>query len=192
MSAVGERNDYGLAAADRHRILTTYRTIAMVGLSSNYYNASSFAAVYLDANGYDIVPVNPAQAGRRQILGRPVYASLAEAAKDHAILMRDYHEMLQQCEQRAVKTHVEKTLADIDRRLTACEKVFAEEYGADLPPLEDAMDPDESEHQEDGDEAEGEVDVDQMTKEGEDQAEGIKALNHGIERLLGALTKERR
>ena len=62
MSAVGERNDYGLTAWDRYRILTECRTIAMVGLSSNYYNASSFAAIYLDANGYDIVPVNPAQA----------------------------------------------------------------------------------------------------------------------------------
>jgi predicted CoA-binding protein len=82
MSAVGERNDLGLTAWDRYRILTTYRTIAMVGLSSNYYNASSFAGIYLDANGYDIVPVNPAQAGK-QILGRRVFADLAEAARAH-------------------------------------------------------------------------------------------------------------
>jgi len=88
MSAVGERNDFGLTAWDRYRILTTYRTIAMVGLSSNYYNASSFAAVYLDANGYDIVPVNPVQAGR-QILGRRVYPNLAEAAKDHRVEIVD-------------------------------------------------------------------------------------------------------
>ncbi|MGH8933863.1 MAG: CoA-binding protein [Egibacteraceae bacterium] len=83
MSAVGERNDLGLTAWDRYRILTTYRTIAMVGLSSSYYNASSFAAIYLDANGYDIVPVNPARAGKGKILGRHVYADLAEAAADH-------------------------------------------------------------------------------------------------------------
>ncbi len=89
MSAVGERNDYGLTAWDRYRILTEYRTIAMVGLSSNYYNASSFAAIYLDANGYDIVPVNPAQAGRREILGRRVYANLKEAAEDHEIEIVD-------------------------------------------------------------------------------------------------------
>src|SRR5437879_4519222 len=89
MSAVGERNDYGLTAWDRYRILTTYRTIAMVGLSSNYYNASSFAAIYLDANGYDVVPVNPSQAGRRQILGRPVFASLREAAAQHSIEIVD-------------------------------------------------------------------------------------------------------
>jgi predicted CoA-binding protein len=85
MSAVGERNDYGLTAWDRYRILTSYRTIAMVGLSSNYYNPSSFAAIYLDANGYDIVPVNPRQAGKQEILGRRVYASLTEAARDHRI-----------------------------------------------------------------------------------------------------------
>jgi predicted CoA-binding protein len=89
VSAVGERNDLGLTAWDRYRILTTYRTIAMVGLSSNYYNASSFAAIYLAANGYDVVPVNPAQAGRRQILDRPVYASLREAAADHTIEIVD-------------------------------------------------------------------------------------------------------
>ena len=83
MSAVGERNSYGLAAQERYRILTSCRTIAMVGLSSNYYNASSFAAVYLDANGYDIVPVNPAQAGKREIMRRRVYADLAEAAGSH-------------------------------------------------------------------------------------------------------------
>lgn len=83
MSAVGERNGYGLGASERYSILTTYRTIAMVGLSSNYYNASSFAAIYLDANGYDIVPVNPAQAGKREILGRRVYADLREAAARH-------------------------------------------------------------------------------------------------------------
>ena len=89
MSAVGERNGFGLTAWDRYRILTSYRTIAMVGLSSNYYNASSFAAVYLDANGYDIVPVNPAQAGKREIMGRRVYASLGEAAQEHPIEIVD-------------------------------------------------------------------------------------------------------
>jgi predicted CoA-binding protein len=83
MSAVGERNEWGLRPSDRLRILTGYRTIAMVGLSSNYYNASSFAAIYLDANGYDIVPVNPSQAGRREIMGRTVHRDLAEAAARH-------------------------------------------------------------------------------------------------------------
>ena len=83
MSAVGERNDLGQTPGERYHILTSYRTIAMVGLSSNYYNPSSFAAVYLDANGYDIVPVNPVSAGKREILGRRVYADLREAAAQH-------------------------------------------------------------------------------------------------------------
>jgi predicted CoA-binding protein len=83
MSAVGERNDFGLTAWDRYRILTSYRTIAMVGLSSSFYNASSFAGVYLGANGYDIVPVNPAAAGRREILGHRVYRDVREAAANH-------------------------------------------------------------------------------------------------------------
>jgi uncharacterized protein len=89
MSAVGERNEHGLTAWDRYRILTSYRTIAMVGLSTNYYNASSFAAIYLDANGYDIVPVNPVQAGKREILGRRVYANLADASREHTIEIVD-------------------------------------------------------------------------------------------------------
>ena len=82
MSQVGERNELGLTKADRYRILTSYRTIAMVGLSANPYNASSFAAIYLQANGYDIVPVNPVRAGD-QILGSPVYADLNAAAAGH-------------------------------------------------------------------------------------------------------------
>lgn len=84
MSAVGERNDLGLRVADRYRILTSYRTIAMVGLSSNPYNPSSFPAIYLEANGYDIVPVNPTHAGKREILGHPVYSDLHEAAAAHS------------------------------------------------------------------------------------------------------------
>ena len=82
MSEVGERNLLGLSKAERYRILTECRTIAMVGLSTNYYNASAFAAIYLDANGYDVVPVNPVRAGQ-EILGHPVYADLAAAAEGH-------------------------------------------------------------------------------------------------------------
>jgi predicted CoA-binding protein len=82
MTAVGERNELGLTAGERYRILTSHRTIAMVGLSTNYYNASSFAAIYLDANGYDLVPINPTRAGQ-EILGRPVYGTLEEAAAGH-------------------------------------------------------------------------------------------------------------
>src|SRR5712692_5492422 len=75
--AVGDRTNFGLTAADRLRILSTYRTIAMVGLSSNPYAASSFAGIYLDANGYNIIPVNPAQAGK-EILGKKAFPSVTD------------------------------------------------------------------------------------------------------------------
>jgi len=89
VTAVGERNEFGLTTWDRYRILTTHRSIAMVGLSSNYYNASSFAGIYLDANGYEIIPINPAQAGRSSILGKKVYGDLLEASREHRIEIVD-------------------------------------------------------------------------------------------------------
>ena len=86
--AVGDRTNLGGTAYDRLRILTSYRNIAMVGLSSGAYQPSSFAAIYLAANGYNIIPVNPSQAGKH-ILERRVYASLTDAARDHRIEIVD-------------------------------------------------------------------------------------------------------
>src|SRR5207237_5269868 len=93
MGAVGDRTEFGLTAADRLRILSTCRTIAMVGLSSNPYAPSSFAAIYLAANGYNIVPVNPTQAGKT-ILGHPAYGSLGKVNQPVAIVdvFRPAHE----------------------------------------------------------------------------------------------------
>ena len=48
----------------------------MVGLSANPYRPSHFAAVYMMAEGYRVIPVNPRE---NQILGVPCYASLREA-----------------------------------------------------------------------------------------------------------------
>lgn len=75
--AVGDRTQLGGTAYDRLRILTSYRNIAMVGLSSNPYQPSSFAGIYLGANGYNIIPVNPSQAGKT-ILGHRVYGRVDE------------------------------------------------------------------------------------------------------------------
>jgi predicted CoA-binding protein len=66
---------FATTAADRLRILKKCRRIAMVGLSSNPFRPSHFAAIYLLAEGYDVVPVNPREA---EILGRQAYASLRE------------------------------------------------------------------------------------------------------------------
>jgi len=66
---------FATTAADRLRILETYRHIAMVGLSSNPFRPSHFAAIYLLSEGYDIVPVNPLEA---EVLNRKSYRSLSE------------------------------------------------------------------------------------------------------------------
>ena len=60
------------------RILQNYRRIAIVGLSANPNRPSYFAATYLRDNHYELFPVNPAYAGKEEILCRPVYASLAD------------------------------------------------------------------------------------------------------------------
>lgn len=68
------------------RILGACRTIAVAGLSPQWHRPSFFAAKYMQAHGYRIIPVNP---GAREILGEKCYASVTEAAKDHAIDMVD-------------------------------------------------------------------------------------------------------
>ncbi len=67
------RSQFAKTAYDRLRILETYRRIAMVGLSSNPFRPSHFAAIYLISEGYDVVPVNPRES---QVLGRKSYPSL--------------------------------------------------------------------------------------------------------------------
>ncbi len=62
----------------RLRLLRQYRHVAIVGFSADPYRPSHFVAVYLQAEGYDIVLVNPRYAGQT-VLGRPVYASLSAA-----------------------------------------------------------------------------------------------------------------
>jgi uncharacterized protein len=64
-------------AWERLRILNENRTIAMVGLSADPMRPSHFAAIYMQSEGYDIIPVNPRYAGER-ILGQLVYAALEE------------------------------------------------------------------------------------------------------------------
>jgi len=67
------------SAFERLRILRAYRTIAMVGLSADPMRPSHFAAIYMLANGYTVIPVNPKYAASgEKILGQTVYASLAD------------------------------------------------------------------------------------------------------------------
>lgn len=64
-------------AFERLRILTENTTIAMVGLSADPMRPSHFAAIYMQSEGYDIIPVNPRYVGEK-ILGQMVYASLRD------------------------------------------------------------------------------------------------------------------
>jgi len=58
-------------------ILNTVKSIAMVGVSPKQNRPSYFAFKYLLERGYNMIPVNPGQAGH-DILGRQVYAKLAD------------------------------------------------------------------------------------------------------------------
>ena len=57
------------------RILSQNHTIAVVGLSANWYRPSFFAAKYMMEHGYRIIPVNPQY---QEVLGQKCYASLRE------------------------------------------------------------------------------------------------------------------
>ena len=56
------------------RILARTRTIAVVGLSANWYRPSYFAAKYLQDHGYRVIPVNP---NYTEVLGERCYPSVA-------------------------------------------------------------------------------------------------------------------
>ena len=58
-------------------ILNTVKSIAMIGISPKESRPSYFAFKYLQERGYNMIPVNPGQAGK-QILGRKVYARLID------------------------------------------------------------------------------------------------------------------
>jgi len=75
--AINEATLVTAGSYERLRLLTTYKTIAMVGLSPDPYRPSHFAAIYMQSHGYDIIPVNPRAAGS-DILGQKVYGSLAK------------------------------------------------------------------------------------------------------------------
>jgi len=56
------------------RILSHSRTIAVVGLSANWYRPSFFAAKYMRDHGYRVIPVNPHYA---EVLGEKCYPDIA-------------------------------------------------------------------------------------------------------------------
>jgi predicted CoA-binding protein len=61
--------------ATLRRILGTYKRVAVVGLSANWYRPSYFAAKYLLEHGFEVTPVNP---NYPEILDRKCYPGLTD------------------------------------------------------------------------------------------------------------------
>lgn len=57
------------------QVLQNHRTIAVVGLSADWFRPSYFAAKYMQEHGYRIIPVNPKYT---EILGETCYPSLID------------------------------------------------------------------------------------------------------------------
>ena len=57
------------------RILRESKTIAVVGLSADWFRPSYFAAKYMQEHGYRVIPVNPKYP---EILGEKCYKSLRD------------------------------------------------------------------------------------------------------------------
>ena len=55
------------------RVLQQCRTLAIVGLSADWFRPSYFAAKYMQEHGYRVIPVNPKY---REILGETSYPDL--------------------------------------------------------------------------------------------------------------------
>jgi hypothetical protein len=64
--------------ADIRRILTSVKTIALVGASANSARPSYIVLKYLLERGYKMLPINPGLAGK-PVLGAMAYASLKAA-----------------------------------------------------------------------------------------------------------------
>jgi len=76
MTSTAERTWQGPSARDRLGILQRTRTVAIVGASDNPSRSSYFVATYLlSSSPYEVWFVNPRA---KEILGRPVYPSLAD------------------------------------------------------------------------------------------------------------------
>lgn len=81
MGSIGEKQttmeSVSYPDAKLRRILSTVRTIAVVGASSNWNRPSYFVMKYLQRKGYRVIPVNPGNAGK-ELLGEQVYANLRQ------------------------------------------------------------------------------------------------------------------
>ncbi|MGI9366436.1 MAG: CoA-binding protein [Rhizobiaceae bacterium] len=72
---MNDRNRY----SDAHirEILSSVRSIAIVGASANKVRPSYFVTTYMDAKNYQVLPINPGYGGK-EIAGLSTFASLAD------------------------------------------------------------------------------------------------------------------
>lgn len=93
---------------------------------------------------------------------------LRRVHQDHSIIMGEYHDMLQLCDQPEVEKHVQELLGEIDSRMTKIEELFGsiDKYSS-LDGLEGAMGPEDYETKEEGAE----------TPEGDEQAAAADSGN---------------
>ncbi len=95
---LAESGDPGNPGPERLRqIMERTRTIAVVGISRSPEKAARRIPAYLAANGYDIIPVNPAV---DHILGKDARGSLAEVTEpvDMVLVFRPSEEAAQVAE----------------------------------------------------------------------------------------------
>ena len=64
---------------DIRKILSEYRTIAVVGLSSDTYRPSNSVSAYMRKNGYRIIPVNPNES---EVFGTKSYPDLTSIPEE--------------------------------------------------------------------------------------------------------------
>jgi len=66
-----------------NEILSTYKTVAVVGMSANEVKPSHYVPVYLMNRGYKVIPVNPVAT---EIAGQKVYKSIMDIPNEIEIL----------------------------------------------------------------------------------------------------------
>jgi predicted CoA-binding protein len=67
---------YRVSDEEARGVMERYKTVAVVGLSTNPEKPAHYVPKYLKEHGYTIIPVNPTAKG--EILGQKVYAGLKE------------------------------------------------------------------------------------------------------------------
>jgi predicted CoA-binding protein len=86
MSSFPSNKERPMTEEDVKKILSNFKTIAVVGISPKEDRPSYTVAAYLKSKGYRIIPVRP---DGEEILGEKVYHSLTEIPKEIGVEVVD-------------------------------------------------------------------------------------------------------